>query len=158
MGEPEEEGLEGAKRPFAKVSGTTWEVYLYVLTAREPVGVRDVWRGLGLSSPSLAQYHINKLLAMRLVEQTRDGRYAVGETGRVEALRGFVLLRGRLIPRLVFYGSLISGLLLAYLVLWPFNWDFRDLVVLAIALLSASAFFYEAYRQRRSLRRIVQKV
>lgn len=158
MGGPEGEGPEGATRPFSGVSGTTWEVYLYVLTSREPVGVRDVWRGLRLSSPSLAQYHVNKLLALRLVEQTPDGRYAVAETGRVEALRGFVLLRGRLIPRLVFYGALVSGLLLAYLLLWPLNWDFRDLAVLAVALLSASAFFYEAYQQHRSLRKIVQKV
>ena len=39
LGGPEIKGLEDTKRPFAKVSGTTWDVYLYVLTAREPVGV-----------------------------------------------------------------------------------------------------------------------
>lgn len=140
------------------LSGTTWEVYLYILTSREPVGVREVWRGLNLSSPSLAQYHINKLLSLKVINQTRDGRYVVEETEGIEALRSFVLLRGKLIPRLVFYGALVSGILVVYLILWPFEWNFRDLTVLAVSILSISAFFFEAYNQYRSLKRGVQKV
>jgi len=44
-----------------KIGGTTWDVYLYILTSKSQ-GVRDIWRGLKLSSPSLAQYHVNKLV------------------------------------------------------------------------------------------------
>ena len=138
--------------------GKTWEVYLYILTSREPVGVRDIWRALKLSSPSLAQYHLNKLVDLEVVSQTRHGKYVVGEKERVEALRSFVLLRGKLIPRLVFYGAMISGILMCYLISWPFEWSFRDLVVLVVSVFSVLAFFFEAYNQYKSLRAGIQKV
>jgi len=147
--------MESGKR---HISGTTWDVYLYILTSREPVGVRDVWRTLKFSSPSLAQYHINKLLELEVVHQTLDGKYLVKEKEQIEALRNFVLLRGKLIPRLVFYGALVSGILAAYLILWSFKWNFQDLVVLAICIFSIFAFFFEAYNQNRSLRATVQKI
>jgi len=134
------------------VSGTTRDVYLYILTSKEPIGVRDVWRTLRLSSPSLAQYHINKLLDLRLIEATPEGKYQANEGEQIEALRSFVVLRGRLIPRLVFYGALLSGILAAYLIFWPFRWDFRDLVVLVVSVFSVLAFFFEAYNQYKGLR------
>ncbi len=120
--------------------------------------MREVWRGLKLSSPSLAQYHVNKLLELKVVHQTQDGKYAVEEKERIEALRSFVLLRGRLIPRLVFYGALVAGVLTMYLIFWPLEWNFRDLTVLAVSLFSILAFFFEAYVQHRSLKAGVQKV
>lgn len=122
------------------------------------MGVRDIWRTLKLSSPSLAQYHVNKLLELKLLYQTRDGKYSVKEKEQVEALRSFVLLRGKLIPRLVFYGALIAGVLSAYLIFRSLTWDFRDLVVLIISVISIFAFFFEAYNQYRSLKVAVQKI
>ncbi|RJS89485.1 transcriptional regulator [Candidatus Bathyarchaeota archaeon] len=131
-----------------RISGTTWEVYLYILTSERPQGVREIWRALNLSSPSLAQYHVNKLLDLGLIEATSEGKYRANESERMDVLRSFVLLRGRLIPRLVFYGALLLGIFLAYILFWPFRWDFRDLVV---SLFSISAFFFEAYNQYRGL-------
>jgi len=140
------------------ISATTWNVYLYILTSRGPVGVRDVWRELKLSSPSLAQYHVNKLLELDMITQTREGKYVASEEKRVEALRSFVLLYGKLIPRLVFYGALIAGILVFYLIAWPIEWNFRDLTVIAIAVISMFAFFFEACIQYSSLKKGVQKV
>jgi len=134
-----------------RVAGTTWNVYLHILTSEKPQGVREVWRALNFSSPSLAQYHINKLLEMNLVESTLDGKYRANEVERMDVLRGFVLLRGRLIPRLVFYGAFILGILFTYLLFWPFRWDFRDLVVLVVSIISFSAFLFEAYNQHKGL-------
>lgn len=151
-------GIKGAGSSKKHISGTTRDVYLYILTAGEPVGVRDVWRTLRFSSPSLAQYHINKLLAMKVMHQTRDGKYFVKDRERIETLRSFVLLRGKLIPRLFFYGALVSGILAAYLIFWSLEWNFRDLVVLTISVFSIFAFFFEAYNQYRSLKVAVQKV
>jgi hypothetical protein len=140
------------------ISGTTWDVYLFILTSNDPVGVRDVWRALNLSSPSLAQYHVNKLLDMKVLRQTQDGKYSVKEKEQIDALRNFILLRGRLIPRLVFYGALIAGVLAVYLIFLPQKWEFRDLVVLAISIFSVFAFFFEAYNQYRGLKVAVQKI
>jgi hypothetical protein len=141
-----------------QLSGTTWNVYLYILTAKNPVGVRDVWRNLAFSSPSLAQYHVNKLLTLNLLHQTVDGKYLVKEKEQIETLRSFVLLRGRLIPRLVFYGALVTGILAAYLFFRPSRWDFRDFVVISISAFSLLAFFVEAYSQYRGLKKTVQKI
>lgn len=140
------------------ISTTTWNVYLYILTSRGPVGVRDVWRELKLSSPSLAQYHVNRLVELDMIAQTREGKYVASEEKRVEAIRSFVLLYGKLIPRLVFYGALIAGILAFYLIAWPIEWNFRDLTVIAVAAISIVAFFFEACIQYSSLKKGVQKV
>jgi len=139
-------GLEGKR-----IHGTTWDVYLSILTSKEPKGVREIWRDLNLSSPSLAQYHVNKLLDMRLIEATQEGKYMTNEEVKVEALRSFLVLRGRLVPRLVVYGAFLLGILASYVAFWPFRWDFRDLVTLGVCAFGALAFFFEAYIQNRSL-------
>jgi len=134
-----------------RVSGTAWDIYLYILTSDKPAGIREIWRALNLSSPSLVQYHVNKLLEMKLIEPTSDGKYQANDLERTGTLRNFVMLRGRLIPRLVFHGAVILGILIMYLLYWPFRWDFRDLVILAVALFSTATFFLEAYNQHRGL-------
>ena len=136
------------------VSGTTWDVYLYIITSRDPTGVRDVYRKLKLSSPSLAQYHINKLMDLHLIETTPEGRYKANEAEQIEALKSFIILRGRLVPRLVFYGAILLGIVASYLLFWPFRWDFRDLVVLFVTVFSVSVFFFEAYNQYKGIRSI----
>ncbi len=52
---------------FKQVYGKTWDVYLCVLNSDDPIGVREIWRKLGLSTPTLAQNHVNKLLELRLI-------------------------------------------------------------------------------------------
>jgi len=146
------------KKNQVSFAATTWNVYLYILTSRDPVGVRDVWRELKLSSPSIAQYHINKLLELNIIAQTQEGKYVASEEKRVETLRSFVLLYGRLVPRLIFYGALVAGILAIYFVFWPMEWNFRDLAVIAVAVISIVAFFFEACIQYRSLNKGVQKI
>jgi hypothetical protein len=136
-----------AKRIFGK----TLDVYLCILTAEGGIGVREIWRNLGLSSPSLAQYHVNKLLDLKLIETDFDGKYRINDKESIEALRSFLLLRGMLIPRLKVYSALILGLLVSYIMYWPWRGDFRDLVVLFIGLFSTSAFLFEAVKQYRGL-------
>jgi hypothetical protein len=126
-----------------KIGGTTWDVYLYILTAKSQ-GVRDIWRGLELSSPSLAQYHVNKLLDLGLIEATPAGKYRVNEVAQTDILRNFIILRGTLMPRLVIYGTFILGLFTAYLFFWPFTWNARDLFTIA-------TFYWEAYNQSKLL-------
>ena len=139
------------------LSGLIWDIYLYILTSGEPVGVREVWRALRLSSPSLAQYHINNLLKNNLISQTSDGKYVAEEKSRVEVLRNFVFLGGRLISRLVFYGAFILGLLMVYLLSWSFKMTFQDIFVVAVCAFSILVFSFEAYGQHRSLRKGIQR-
>ena len=136
---------------YKQVYGKTWDVYLCILTSGTPIGVRDIWRSLGFSSPSLAQYHVNKLLELSLIESTPQGKYVTNDEERLEALRSFLALRGMLIPRMVVYAALLSGVMLSYVAFWPWRGDFRDLVVLGVTLFSVSAFLFEAVKQYRGL-------
>lgn len=61
--------LKIPKRSDSRLSGTTLHVYRYLYKCGKPLGVRDVQRGLSLSSPSVAEYHLKKLLEMGLVKQ-----------------------------------------------------------------------------------------
>ena len=134
-----------------RIYGKTLDVYLCILTSDTAIGVRDIWRTLDFSSPSLAQYHVNKLLDLKLIETDFDGKYKINDQESIEALRSFLLLRGMLIPRLTIYSALIMGLMVSYVMYWPWRGDFRDLVTLFIGLFSAGAFLFEAVKQYRGL-------
>ncbi len=60
----------------ASLKGTTYRVYRYMYRAGKPVRVNDVQRDLKLSSPSVAQYHLKKLLRLGLVKEVPEG-YAI---------------------------------------------------------------------------------
>ena len=135
-----------------RIYGKTLDVYMVILSHDDDgVGVRDIWRKLKLSSPSLAQYHVNKLLDMRLITADISGKYIINPKETVEALRNFLMLRGMIIPRLTIYAALLLGILTSYLMYYPWTGDFRDLTVLSIGFLSVSSFIYEAFKQYRGL-------
>src|SRR5256885_5731466 len=52
-----------------ELRGKTLKVYAYVLKQGKPVGVREVQRELGFSSPSVAYHHIEKLTRLGIIEQ-----------------------------------------------------------------------------------------
>jgi hypothetical protein len=52
----------------------TFRVYVFLLKAGE-ASVRDVYRGCGLSSPSLALHHLEKLEGLKLVRKDEHGVY-----------------------------------------------------------------------------------
>lgn len=79
------------------LNGTTRRVYRCIYK-RGPVKLHDIQRDLGLSSLSLADYHVRKLLEMKLIreEQTRDG--AVGYSAEEAVFEAMVRIRRTVIP------------------------------------------------------------
>lgn len=125
-------------------------MYVYVLKNGD-VGVRQVQRDLGLSNPSLAQYHLNKLSDMGLVREA-GGSYQVCSEVRVDALKGLLRIRTLLVPRFVFYAvlfTLVGGYFVAaslpYLASYPLIGVSYGLVVFASA-----AFWFESVHAWRS--------
>ncbi len=55
------------------LKGTTLKVYRYLFKSGQPASIRDVQRGLELSSPSVAEYHLKKLAQSGLVREGNDG-------------------------------------------------------------------------------------
>lgn len=66
-------------KPDDILEGTTRRVFRYVYRQHDPVGIHDIQRGLGFSSPSLAHYHVSKLLNAGLLKEEGEG-YTVNKT------------------------------------------------------------------------------
>lgn len=103
----------------AELRGRTLLVYLYILRSRKSsVGVREVQRALGFSSPSVAAYHLNKLRELGLIESVR-GDYKLTRLVKVGVLRRFVTIGGLVLPRLLFYAVLVTSMFVTYLIQYP---------------------------------------
>lgn len=105
------------KQDKSQLSGTTLKIYAYLVSRGEPVGPREITRALGLSSPSLAYYHLRKLEELGLVEKRSEGYVAISSV-RIE---GFISLGRRLIPRLLFYSMFYLGLLIVEVIVTVIN-------------------------------------
>ncbi|MEM3114842.1 MAG: hypothetical protein QXY72_06865, partial [Nitrososphaerota archaeon] len=83
--------------------GKTLQVYLLLLRRGKPLGIREVQRELGFSSPSIAYHHLEKLKEMKIVVKDELGRYSVSEKVDVGILKMFIVVGGRFLPRFLFY-------------------------------------------------------
>ena len=53
--------------------GTTLRIYRFMYREGRPLGLHEIQRALGLSSASIPQYHINKLIKAGLVKEDEGG-------------------------------------------------------------------------------------
>jgi len=105
----------------SQLKGKTLLVYWYLLRSPSSrVGVREIQRSLGFSSPSVAAHHLDKLLSLRLVEKSMTGEYFLVQEVKVGLLRFFTRLGRFLVPRYLFYSIWLSTMFVIYLTLyWP---------------------------------------
>lgn len=86
----------------------TFRVYVFLLRVGV-ASVRDVYRGCGLSSPSLALHHLEKLEGLNLVRKDENGVYHV--IARKFGLLHFFYRTGTwLVPRSFFYMVLYAAI------------------------------------------------
>lgn len=99
----------------SELKGNTLRVYWELLRSEDRlVGVREVQRALGFSSPALASYHLNKLVELGLVEKER-GEYRLIKEVKVGVLRQFIRFRTVMFPRHIFYATMFTTLLVFYI-------------------------------------------
>ena len=105
----------------SQLKGKTLLVYWYLLRSPSSrVGVREIQRSLGFSSPSVAAHHLDKLLSLGLVDKSMRGEYFLVQKVRVGLLRFFTRLGRFLVPRYLFYSLWLSTMFIIYLTLyWP---------------------------------------
>ena len=128
------------------LKGRTMSVYSLLLT-REQMGVREIQRELGLSSPSLSKHHLAKLEDAGLVSKNEHGEYSVAKTVRVGSLTLFVRIGKRFLPRFLFLATLFTGMLFIYLALfceWPPGGN--DIMFISMSLIAIIMSLYEGYR------------
>ena len=128
------------------LKGRTMSVYA-LLISRGELGVRDVQRALGFSSPSLALHHLTKHSELDLVTKDIDGVYSVKRTVRVGSLSLFIKFGTRLLPRFLFLGTLFSAMLMIYLLVfvsWPLTGG--DIMFITMSLIAILLSFNETRR------------
>ncbi len=143
MGGPEAQDESDQARIEYELRGKTLKVYLYVLKQGKPVGVREVQRELGFSSPSVAYHHIEKLTRLGIVEQDKMGDYVLTKKVDPGILQAFVNVGRFSLPRLGFYAFFFSTVALAYVIE---DYSFLDLYALVGTVGGAVAFWFEAAR------------
>ena len=80
-----------------ELEGITLNVYLQVIKKGKPVGPRDVMKAAGLSSPSVAYRHLQKLEDLGYLQKNEYGEYTAKKKHTYEATFG---LDDRLMPAL----------------------------------------------------------
>ncbi|MFW9786130.1 MAG: hypothetical protein ACFFE2_03905 [Candidatus Thorarchaeota archaeon] len=132
----------------SELRGNTLRVYWYMLSQNEPVGVREVQRAIGMSSPSVASHHLSKLVTLELVEKRSDNSYHVSRVVKVGVLKNFIDFRGRFLPRYVFVAIFFSAFTLSYVALsyiaQPGIYD--RLIAIAIGVIGALFAWIESIR------------
>lgn len=95
------------------LSGTTLKVYRILYREGKPLGVYEVQRRVGLSSPSVAHYHLQKLRELSLVRE-EDGGYVVDKL----IFENLIRIRRSLIPLqatfLAFFTTTLLGLVFVF--------------------------------------------
>jgi len=90
-----------------EIRGNTLKAYLYLLKhgASE---LREIQRGLDLSSASLASYHLRKLTEAGYVGQDEQGKYFAIKDASAKVLEGFSKVGPAVVPRLFFFSLLFT--------------------------------------------------
>lgn len=136
-----------------ELSGTTLKVYLLLLSSNRPLGPREIMKELGLSSPSVAYYHLKKLVDLGLVKKEANG-YTIARKIRIE---GAIIIGTKAIPRLLLYSSFLAGFAIIELVVLiirileqqPLSPEF--LMLIAITIICATIFGIEGLFMYRKL-------
>lgn len=130
----------------SELKGKTLIVYMYIIRVNQPsVGVREIQRALGFSSPSVSAYHLNKLKDLGLVESIR-GDYSLIRMVKVGVLKQFVTLGGIMLPRYLFYAVLLTTMLVTYVLQFPMEPTRQNITTLIMGAVPAIILWYETIR------------
>lgn len=133
----------------AKLKGTTLRVYWHLVKTGSVTSARGLQRKLHLSSPSVAVYHLDKLVHMGIVRKNASGDYEVKATVGVGALKSFVKVSGLMIPRYLFYTTFFLTLLAVFMLRYLQPLTLQGIFALMFGASAAIITAYEAVRQWR---------
>ncbi len=132
-----------------EIKGNTLRVYLH-LVKNGPSELREIQRGVGLSTASLASYHLNRLVSSGYARQDELGRYLATDESSALILEGYSKIGTAVVPQLFFFTVLFTFLTLffSYEVLYSTGYS-SYLVLVSVAMVGV--LWYETYRVWRKL-------
>jgi DNA-binding transcriptional ArsR family regulator len=132
----------------SKLKGTTLRVYWHLLRSGKPTTIRHLQRDLSFSSPSVASYHLEKLMDLGLVKKVR-GDYELKKTVSLEAVSSFVRISHLMIPRYMFYTTFFFTLLIVFMVGYVGSLSLQGVFALVFGMSGFIITGYETWRQWR---------
>ncbi len=126
------------------LKGTTLKVYRFLFKLGKPAGVRDIQRALGLSSSSVAEYHVKKLLQSGLIREDQDG-YVVDRN----VWQNMIRMRRTVIPFEAFFVVLFAAAVAVMLTVLRTNPSEGYTFGLAVVLIALGLSLYETFRSVR---------
>jgi len=135
----------------SQLKGKTLRIYWYLLRSPSSrVGVREIQRSLGFSSPSVASHHLEKLLSLGLVEKSMTGEYFLVQEVKVGLLRFFTRFGRFLVPRYLFFSLWLSTIFFIYLVLyWPTG-SIHNIAAILFGSIASFILWFETVRLWRA--------
>lgn len=149
--DPKDGGKDSQEKP-TNLSGTTLKVYRYIYRNGSPIGIREIQRGIGLSSPSVAEYHVRKLVEMGLVREEQSGstpssRYLVDR----RVFENMIRIRRTVIPMQIGFSVFFAtGFLLLLFLLRPRVLSSEYAFALVMVGLGCAIFGYQALSSMKS--------
>jgi hypothetical protein len=129
----------------SKLKGNTLRAYWALLSSQDGViGVRELQRELGFSSPALAAYHLNKLIDFNLAVNDR-GDYRLLKEVKVGVLKQYIKLGTFLFPRYVLYASMFTTFTF-YLLLNLNEISYYSAYALIVSLLATLVSWFETVK------------
>jgi len=132
-----------------EVRGNALKVYLYLLR-HGPSELRDVQHGVGLSSASLASYHLGKLSDAGFVTQNEHGRYSAVKEASDRVLEGYSRIGPAIVPQLFFF-ALLFTILVAFFSFEALYTSGFTVYLVAVCAIMVLVFWYETVRLWRRL-------
>jgi len=132
-----------------EIRGNTLKIYLYLLK-HGPSELRDIQRGLNLSSASLASYHLGKLLETGFAKQDEYGKYSAVKEASDRILEGYSKIGSAVVPQLFFFSLLFTILVVFFSAeIWGGAGFVPYLIGVSVAMLAV--FWFETIRLWRKL-------
>jgi predicted DNA-binding transcriptional regulator len=147
-GNDDDKGADAEQKKMiaeSQLKGNTLRTYIYVVTHKKS-GVREVQRELHLSSSSLAQYHLSKLVDLGLLKE-QGGEYFLADQVHVDVLKDFLKLGTVIVPRFIFYAvffTIVTGFFGVLALTRSFSE--LDLFFIGLLFVATAVFWYEAVR------------
>jgi hypothetical protein len=128
-----------------EVVGTTFSVYVHMLRVKSS-SAREVYHTMGMSSPWLASYHLDKLHKLKLAKKDPNGVYHANPK-HFGILRSFIVTGEWIVPRTLFYALFFLAASVFFLFSLPRNLNITIFVFSLIPLtliIIETILFYRA--------------
>ncbi len=139
----QEAGSDSGVDQSSVLVGTTLKVYRLLYKTARPMNIHDVQRGLQMSSASLAQYHIKKLVQAGLAREQDEG-YVVDR----RLFENMIRIGRSTIPFQISYAVFFATMLGFLVVIWRIDLNVVPLLVFGfvVTLFGVGIFLFETIR------------